>query len=114
LSLEGGDSRGERRGRKHDINGHAQFRFKAASQALCPSLEQIDIARHRARRGEQCATLVGEDRQAGTAIEQLHSELPFQIRQGLADHRLRAPQAATSRRETFLIRRSDEGAELIQ
>jgi hypothetical protein len=58
--------------------------------------------------------LIRQNRQAGAAIEQLHPELPFQIRQGLAHHGLRAPQTPTSRRETLLIRYRDEGAELIE
>ena len=62
----------------------------------------------------QCATLIGQDRKAGAAIEQLHPELPFQIGQGLAHHGLGTTQASAGRRETPLIRGCDERAQLIQ
>ena len=66
--LEGGDSSSKRRRRKHRIHGHAQFRFKTAGQFLCAGLEDVHVARHRACIGEQCATLIRQDRQAGGAI----------------------------------------------
>jgi hypothetical protein len=112
--LEGGDSFSQRRWRKHHVDGHAQFRFKPGGPILCAGLEDVHVARHRACMREQCPTLIRQHRQASAAIEQLHPELPFQIRQGLAHHGLRAPQVAASRRETFLIRYGDENAELIE
>ena len=48
------------------------------------------------------------------AIEELHTELTFKIGQGLADHGLSAAQAAAGRRETALIRRCNESAQLIE
>jgi hypothetical protein len=59
------------------------------------------------------STLIGQERKAAAAIEQRQPELPFEVRQGLADSGLRTPQAA-ARRETSFIRRSNKGAELIE
>jgi hypothetical protein len=112
--LEGGHSGGERREREYDVDGHAQFRFEPSRQALRPGLEEVDVAGHGACVGEQRAAFFGEYRESGAAVEELYAKLSFQIRQGLADHRLSAPEAAAGRREATFIRRRDEGAELIQ
>src|SRR5882757_4944051 len=72
------------------------------------------FARAFTRVGEQRSTLIRQHRKAGAAIEQLHPELSLQIRQGLADHGLRATQAAARCRETSFIRSNDENAELIE
>jgi hypothetical protein len=58
--------------------------------------------------------MIGQRRKSSAAIEELHPELPFQIRQSLADHGLRTVQAAARGRETSFIRRGDKGAELIE
>jgi hypothetical protein len=70
---EGGHGAGDRDDRKHDVGDQAQFRLKAASQALGPRLEEIYVARYRACIGEQCPTLICQQRQASAAIEELHA-----------------------------------------
>ncbi len=112
--LEGRHGSGERRQRIYNVDGDAQFRFKPTGQALRPRLEEVYVARHRACIGEQRAALIGQHRNTSAAIEELHTELPFQIREGLAHYGLGTPQAAPGRREAAFIRRGDEGAELVE
>jgi len=112
--LEGGHCTGENHLRKHDVHGHAQFRFKAAGQTLCPGFQQVDIARHRARIGEKRTALIRQHRKMSASIEESHAELTLEIGQGLAHHGLCATQAATGRRETAFIRGRNESAQLIQ
>lgn len=105
---------GKRRVRKHDVDGHAQFRFKTASQILRPRFEQVDIARHRTCIGEKRAALIRQHRKMSASIEQFHAELTFKIGQRLAHDGLRATYAAAGRRETTLICGRKKSAELIQ
>jgi DNA-binding transcriptional LysR family regulator len=112
--LETGHRRGKRRIGEHDVNGDAQLRFQASGQVPRLRLEEVDVARYRARIGEQCATLISQHRKAAAAIKERHTELSFQIRQCLADDGLRPPQASAGGRETSFVRCSNEGAELIE
>jgi len=112
--LEGGHCTGENSVRKHDVDGHAQFRFKAAGQTFRPRLEEVDVARHRARIGEKCAALIRQHRKMSASIEEFHAQLTFKIGQGLTHHGLGAAQAAAGSRKTALIRGRNESAQLIE
>ena len=112
--LKSAHGSGESRVRKHDVDGHAQFRFKAAGETFRPRLEEIDVARHLAGIGEKRAALLRQHRKMSAAIEQFHTELTFKIGHRLTHDGLRATQAAAGRRETALICGRDERAQLIQ
>jgi hypothetical protein len=58
--------------------------------------------------------MVGEHGKTRAAIKQLHSELRFQVGQGQADDRLRAPQSTPGRGKTAFVSGSDERAQLVQ
>jgi hypothetical protein len=58
--------------------------------------------------------VIRQHRKASAAIEELHTELPFQISQGLAYYGLGTSQSTAGRREASFIRGSYEGAELIE
>jgi hypothetical protein len=105
---------GESRVRKHDVDGHAQFRFKTAGQTFRPRYEEVYIARHRARIGEKRAAYIRQYRKMSASVKELHAELTFEIGQSLAHHGLGATQPAAGRRETALIRGRNESAQLIQ
>jgi hypothetical protein len=51
---------------------------------------------------------------ARAAIEQGHAKLPFEVRQGLADNRLRAPKLAAGGGKAALLSGCDESPKLIQ
>jgi hypothetical protein len=81
---------------EYDIHGDAHLRLKPTGQAFRTRLEKIDVTRDRACIGKQCATMIGQHRKAAAAIEELHTDLPFQVRERLANDGLRALEVSAS------------------
>src|ERR1700678_2852410 len=104
---------GESRVRKHDVDGHAQFRFKTAGKTFRPRYEEVYVARQRVRIGEKRAAYIRQYRKMSASVKELLAEWAFEIGQGLAHLVLGATCPAAGRRETALIRGRNESAQLI-
>jgi hypothetical protein len=88
--------------------------FQTFRQTFGAGLERIHRAHDAARLSQQCQPGLGQNRHASGAIEQRHPQPGFQIRDGLADHRLRTPQATTGGGETAGVHHGNEAAQLIE
>jgi hypothetical protein len=83
-------------------------------KVFAPGFETVHLSRDRTCVLQQSSPVLGECRGARAAIKQGHAELPFEIRQRLADDGLRPPKFAARGREAALLGGGDEGTKLIQ
>src|SRR5215471_2216761 len=100
--------------RIHHIDHDRELGLEPLAHRPRPRLEAVDRLRDRACVDEQAATLVREPRITRRAIEELHAELRFEVRECLAHDGLRAAELAARGGEAAFVHGRDERAELVE
>ena len=70
--------------RIHHVHDHRQFRLESFMYRMSMGFEAVHLISDGARFRQECMTFFGKSRITATPIEQLDTQLPFQIRQSMA------------------------------
>jgi hypothetical protein len=108
------DGGGERVDGEHHVHGDRQLGLESAREAPRTRLELVHAGDGRPRLGEEGAALLRQHGSPAAPVEEPDAELPLEIGEGLAHHRLGATELAADGGEAPFLHRGEEGAELIE